>query len=97
MMDSSKPLTILNHVGGNPLLFVASRSKDNVEDYDAGRRLAEADGEARRADRRDEGRSRRLGQVSEVSRPRHRAAASDRTRRTASIFIRRWRMTRARS
>ncbi len=34
MMDSSKPLTILNHVGGNPMLCVASRSSDTVEDYD---------------------------------------------------------------
>jgi hypothetical protein len=35
MMDSSKPLEILNHIGGSPLLFVASRSNDTVEDYDA--------------------------------------------------------------
>ncbi len=35
MMDSSKPLDILNHVGGSPLLCIASRSKDTVEDYDA--------------------------------------------------------------
>jgi hypothetical protein len=34
MMDSSKPLTILNHAGGNPMLVVASRSNDTVEDYD---------------------------------------------------------------
>jgi hypothetical protein len=34
MMDSSKPLTILDHIGGNPLLVVASRSNDTVEDYD---------------------------------------------------------------
>jgi hypothetical protein len=34
MMDSSKPLTILQHVGGNPIFFVASRSKDTVADYD---------------------------------------------------------------
>ncbi|MCI0332803.1 MAG: hypothetical protein L0228_06230 [Planctomycetes bacterium] len=34
MMDSSKPLTILNHVGGSPMLCVASRSNDTVEDYD---------------------------------------------------------------
>jgi hypothetical protein len=34
MMDSSKPLTILNHVGGSPTLVLASRSNDTVEDYD---------------------------------------------------------------
>jgi hypothetical protein len=34
MMDSSKPLTILNHVGGNPMLVVASRSKQNIQDYE---------------------------------------------------------------
>jgi hypothetical protein len=33
MMDSSKPLEILNHVGGSPLLCVASRTNDTVEDY----------------------------------------------------------------
>jgi hypothetical protein len=34
MMDSSKPLTILNHVGGNPMVLIASRSKQNIEDYE---------------------------------------------------------------
>ncbi len=33
MMDSGKPLSILKHVGGNPLLLFASRSKNDVEDY----------------------------------------------------------------
>ena len=33
MLDASKPLSILGHVGGNPLLLFASRSKQNVEDY----------------------------------------------------------------
>jgi hypothetical protein len=33
MADSSKPLSILSHVGGSPMLVVASRSKQNVEDY----------------------------------------------------------------
>ncbi len=33
MMDSSKPLTILSHVGGSPLLLIASRSKENIDDY----------------------------------------------------------------
>jgi hypothetical protein len=33
--DSSKPLTILNHVGGNPTLFFATRTKESPEDYDA--------------------------------------------------------------
>lgn len=33
MMDSSKPLSILKHVGGNPLLLIASRSKNDAEDY----------------------------------------------------------------
>lgn len=33
MMDSSKALSILNHVGSNPLLLFASRSKNSVEDY----------------------------------------------------------------
>ncbi len=33
MMDGSKPLSILSHVGGNPLLLFASRSKNSVEDY----------------------------------------------------------------
>jgi hypothetical protein len=35
MADSSKPLSILNHVGGSPMLFVATRTKDSPEDYDA--------------------------------------------------------------
>jgi hypothetical protein len=35
MMDSSKPLSILGHVGGSPLLMVASRSKQNIHDYEA--------------------------------------------------------------
>jgi hypothetical protein len=34
MMDSSRPLTILNHAGGSPMLVFASRSNDTVEDYD---------------------------------------------------------------
>ncbi len=34
MMDSSKPLSILNHVGGSPLLLFASRSKQNIQDYE---------------------------------------------------------------
>ena len=34
MMDSSKPLTILSHVGGSPLLLFASRSKQNIQDYE---------------------------------------------------------------
>jgi hypothetical protein len=34
MMDSSKPLTILNYAGGTPMFCVASRSSDTVEDYD---------------------------------------------------------------
>ena len=42
MMDSSKPLTILSHVGGSPLLLIASRSKQNIEDYERGRGVAEA-------------------------------------------------------
>ena len=33
MMDGSKPLEILKHVGGNPLVMVAARSKDDVENY----------------------------------------------------------------
>jgi len=32
--DSSVPLTILDHVGGSPLLFIASHSKQTVEQYD---------------------------------------------------------------
>jgi len=35
MIDGSKHLTLLDHVGGNPLLAVVSRSKVNVADYDA--------------------------------------------------------------
>jgi len=34
MMDSSKPLTILEHVGGSPAMCLATRSNDTVEDYD---------------------------------------------------------------
>jgi len=34
MADSSRPLTILNHAGGSPALVIASRSKENIEDYD---------------------------------------------------------------
>jgi hypothetical protein len=32
-MDSSKPLSILGHVGGSPLLVIAARSKQNLDDY----------------------------------------------------------------
>lgn len=32
-VDGSKPLSILDHVGGNPILFVASREKSSPEDY----------------------------------------------------------------
>lgn len=34
MMDSSKPLTILSHIGGNPMLLVAVRSKQSAADYE---------------------------------------------------------------
>ena len=34
MWDSSKPLTLLDHVGGNPLLFLAGRSNESPEDYE---------------------------------------------------------------
>lgn len=34
MMNSSEPLTILKHVGGDPLIMFASRANDTVEDYD---------------------------------------------------------------
>lgn len=33
MLNSSKPLAILNHLGGSPLMCFASRSNDTVEDY----------------------------------------------------------------
>jgi len=33
MSDGSKPLTILNHVGGSPLMFVAGRSKYDPGEY----------------------------------------------------------------
>ena len=33
MMDSSKPLSILSHVGGTPLLMIASHSKNGLDDY----------------------------------------------------------------
>jgi hypothetical protein len=33
MMDSTKPLSILSHVGGTPLLMLASRSKNGLDDY----------------------------------------------------------------
>lgn len=33
-LDSSKPLTILNHVGGDPLLVFAARGKYSPESYD---------------------------------------------------------------
>ena len=36
MADSSKPLTILGHVGGSPLVVIASRSKQNIRDYEEG-------------------------------------------------------------
>jgi hypothetical protein len=35
MADSSKPLTILNHAGGSPMLLVATRTKDSPDDYQA--------------------------------------------------------------
>ena len=34
MQDSSQPLTVLDHVGGNPMMLVATRTKQSVEDYD---------------------------------------------------------------
>jgi hypothetical protein len=34
MWDSTRPLTLLEHVGGDPALFVAARSSDDAEDYD---------------------------------------------------------------
>jgi hypothetical protein len=33
MMNSSKPLEILNHIGGSPLMCFASRTNDTVKDY----------------------------------------------------------------
>jgi hypothetical protein len=33
MWDSSKAITLLEHVGGNPLAFVATRAQENPEDY----------------------------------------------------------------
>jgi hypothetical protein len=33
MMDSTKPLSILSHVGGTPLLMIASHSKNGIDDY----------------------------------------------------------------
>lgn len=35
MWDSSQSLSLLSHVGGEPMLFIAARSKENPEDYDA--------------------------------------------------------------
>jgi hypothetical protein len=32
--DSSKPLSLLEHVGGSPMLFLATRSKEDADDYD---------------------------------------------------------------
>ena len=32
--DSSKPLTVLNHAGGTPMMVVAARSKEDPEDYE---------------------------------------------------------------
>lgn len=32
-VDGSKPLSILDHVGGNPILFVAAREKSSPEEY----------------------------------------------------------------
>lgn len=34
VFDDSKPLTILNHVGGNPAFVFAARSKQNMSEYD---------------------------------------------------------------
>jgi hypothetical protein len=33
-LDGSKPLTLLNHVGGSPILFVVARGKSSPGDYD---------------------------------------------------------------
>ncbi len=33
-LDGTQPLTILNHVGGDPLLFFAARGKNQPENYD---------------------------------------------------------------
>jgi hypothetical protein len=38
LVDASKPLTILEHVGGNPLLAVAGRSKYSPQQYDTMRK-----------------------------------------------------------
>jgi hypothetical protein len=32
--DSSEPLTLLEHAGGSPMLLIASRSDESIEDYD---------------------------------------------------------------
>ncbi len=32
--DSTEPLTVLDHAGGNPMLLVATRTKQNLEEYD---------------------------------------------------------------
>jgi hypothetical protein len=32
--DSSRPLSVLEHVGGSPLMLIASRTKSSIEDYD---------------------------------------------------------------
>jgi hypothetical protein len=34
MWDSTRQLSLLNHVGGSPLLFLAGRSKESPEDYE---------------------------------------------------------------
>ncbi len=35
-LDSSKPLTLLDHLGGNPLMAVVARGKVSVKDYEEG-------------------------------------------------------------
>ena len=32
--DSSEALTVLDHVGGHPMMLIAGRKKQTVEDYD---------------------------------------------------------------
>ncbi|MFT5523087.1 MAG: hypothetical protein ACI9HK_001031 [Pirellulaceae bacterium] len=39
-LDGSKPLTILNHVGGDPIAFVASRTKSAEETYQLLKKIA---------------------------------------------------------
>ena len=35
-VDASQPLAVLNHLGGNPMFFLATHARDSIDDYNLG-------------------------------------------------------------